>query len=100
MLISAQTTWRTSFFFSPEEAQLLFRQLQKLSTRNIAALKCKSQKTKCWVPWNPPSSSSSSVISADLICLSIYALRTDKLYFSSGPRVDECIFEVQSTVPG
>ena len=27
------------------------------------------------------SSSSSSVISADLICLSIYALRTDKLYF-------------------
>ena len=33
--------------------------------------------------------SSSFVISAELICLSIYALRTDKLYFSSGPRVDE-----------
>ena len=45
-------------------------------------------------------SSSSAVISAELICLSIYALRTDMLYFSSGPGVDECIFEVQSTVLG
>ena len=48
----------------------------------------------------PSSTSPSSIISAELICLSIYALRTDKLYFSSGPRVDGCIFEVQSTVPG
>ena len=31
-------------FFSTKEAQLLFRQLQKLSARNIAALKCESQK--------------------------------------------------------
>ena len=54
MLISAKTTRRTSIFFSPKEAQLLFRQLQKLSARNIAALKCESRKTKCWVPWNPP----------------------------------------------
>ena len=37
--------------------------------------------------------SSSSHISAELICLSIYALRSDKLYFSSGPRVDERSFE-------
>ena len=36
---------------------------------------------------------SSSVISAELIYLSIYALRTGKLYFSSGPRVDECILK-------
>ena len=50
MLISAKTTPRTSIFFSPKEAQLLFRQLQKLSARNIAALKCESRKTKCWVP--------------------------------------------------
>ena len=42
------------FFFLPKEAQLLFRQLQILSARNIAALKCESRKTKCWVPWNPP----------------------------------------------
>ena len=41
-------------FFSPKEAQLLFRQLQKLSARNIAALKCERRKTKCWVPWYPP----------------------------------------------
>ena len=54
MLISAKTMRRTSIFFSPKEAQLLFRQLQKLSARNIAALKCESRKTKCWVPWNPP----------------------------------------------
>ena len=47
-------TRRTSIFFSPKEAQLLFRQLQKLSARNIAALKCENRKTKCWVPWNPP----------------------------------------------
>ena len=40
-------------FFSPKEAQLLFRQLQKLSARNIAALKCESRKTKCLVPWYP-----------------------------------------------
>ena len=33
------------FFFSPKEAQLLFRQLQNLSARNIVALKCESQKT-------------------------------------------------------
>ena len=48
------------------------------------------------------SSSSSSIISAKLTCPSIFALRTDKLSFtfSSGPRVDECNFEVQSTVPG
>ena len=54
MLMSAETMRRISFFFSPKEAQLLFRQLQKLSTQNIAALKCESRKTKCWVPWNPP----------------------------------------------
>ena len=54
MLISAKTTQRTSIFFSSKEAQLLIRQLQKLSARNIAALKCESRKTKCWVPWNPP----------------------------------------------
>ena len=54
MLISAKTTRRTLIFFSPKEAQLLFRQLQKLSAQNIAALKCESRKTKCWVPWNPP----------------------------------------------
>ena len=54
MLINAKTTRRTSIFFSPKEAQLLFRQLQKLSAQNIAALKCESRKTKCWVPWNPP----------------------------------------------
>ena len=53
MLISAKTTRRTSIFFSPKEAQLLFRQLQKLSAQNIAALKCESRKTKCWVPWTP-----------------------------------------------
>ena len=41
-------------FFLPKEAQLLFRQLHKLSARNITALKCESRKTKCWVPWNPP----------------------------------------------
>ena len=41
-------------FFSPKEAQQLFRQLQKLSARNIAALKWESRKTKCWVPWYPP----------------------------------------------
>ena len=39
--------------FSPKEAQLLFRQLQKLLARNIAELKCESRKTKCWVPWYP-----------------------------------------------
>ena len=37
-------------FFSPKEAQLLFRQLRKLSAKNIATLKCESRKTKCWVP--------------------------------------------------
>ena len=31
-------------FFSPKEAQLLFRQLQKLSTRNITALNARSGK--------------------------------------------------------
>ena len=46
------------------------------------------------------SGSSSFVISAELICLSIYALRKDKLYISSDLRVDECIFEVQFTVLG
>ena len=53
MLIRAKMTWSISFFFSPKEAQLLFRQLQKLSARNIASLKCESRKTKCWVPWFP-----------------------------------------------
>ena len=53
MLISAETTLPISIFFSPKEAQLLFRQLQKSSVRNIAALKCESRKTKCWAPWNP-----------------------------------------------
>ena len=36
------------------ESRLLFRQLQKLSARNIAALKCENGNTKCWVPWHPP----------------------------------------------
>ena len=31
----------------------LFKQLQKLSARNIAALKCERRKTKFWVPWYP-----------------------------------------------
>ena len=31
-------------FFSPKEAQLLFRQLQKISARNIAALNTRAQK--------------------------------------------------------
>ena len=44
---------RSQFFFSPKEAQLLFRQLQKLSAPNIAALRYESWKTKCWVPWYP-----------------------------------------------
>ena len=45
--------YATDVIFSPKEAQLLFRQLQNLSTRNIAALKCESRKTKCRVPWIP-----------------------------------------------
>ena len=54
MLIISKTTRPISIFFSPKEAQQLFRQLQKLSARNIAALKWESRKTKCWVPWYPP----------------------------------------------
>ena len=42
-----------SHFFSSKEGQLLFKQSQKYSARNIAMLKCQSQKTKCWVPWYP-----------------------------------------------
>ena len=42
------------FFFSPKEAQLLFRQLQNLSARNIAALKCESQKTNVGCHGTPP----------------------------------------------
>ena len=53
MLISAKTMWPISIFFSAKEAQLLFWQLQKLSARNISALKCESRKTKCWVLWYP-----------------------------------------------
>ena len=37
------------FFFFTKVAQLIFRQLQKLSARNIAALKCESRKTKIMV---------------------------------------------------
>ena len=37
----------SAIFFHQKEAKLLLRQLQKLSARNIAALKCESQKTKC-----------------------------------------------------
>ena len=43
-------------------------------------------------------SSSSSVISAELTCLSIYSLRTDKLYFTYGPKVDECVFAIELNV--
>ena len=37
-LIARKRRGRSQFFFSPKEAQLLFRQLQKLSAKNIAAL--------------------------------------------------------------
>ena len=57
MLISTKNNGADFNFFSPKEAQLLFsglfRPLQILSTRNIAALKCESQKTKFWVLWYP-----------------------------------------------
>ena len=54
MLIRRGNDVADLIFFSPKQAQLLFRQLQKLSARNIAALKCESRKTKFWVPWYPP----------------------------------------------
>ena len=41
--------------FSLKVAQLLFRQLQKLSARNIAALKCESRKNERLGPSGPPS---------------------------------------------
>ena len=41
-------------FVSPKEAQLLFRQLQKLSARNIAALKCESRKNQMLGAMEPP----------------------------------------------
>ena len=67
MLISSKTTRLFSILFSPKEAQLLFRQLQKLSARNIAALKCESRKNQMlgtldpfrfliqflWLIWRP-----------------------------------------------
>ena len=37
-------------FFFHQEKRNYYRQLQKLSTRNVAALKCESRKNKCWVP--------------------------------------------------
>ena len=54
MLISAKNDVVDLIFFSPKEAQLLFRQLQKLSARNISALKCESQKTKSLGTMEPP----------------------------------------------
>ena len=54
MLISAKTTRRTLIFLSPKEAQLLFRQLQKLSARNISALKCESRKNQMLGTMEPP----------------------------------------------
>ena len=44
MLISAKTTRPILLFFSPKEARLLFRLLQKLSARNIAALNARAEK--------------------------------------------------------
>ena len=43
MLISAKTMWWISSF-SSKEVQLIFRQWQKYSARNIVVLKCQSQK--------------------------------------------------------
>ena len=43
-----------NFFHQQKRNYYLARQLQKLSAQNIAALKCASRKTKCWVPWYPP----------------------------------------------
>ena len=90
MLISAKTTWPISIFFSPKEAQLLFRQLQKLSARNIAALKWESRKTKCWVPWNSPYAVSVKVLLESFVNqdkLGIYAtMQTDCLRFDVMPR--------------
>ena len=54
MLISAKTTRRTSILFSPKEAQLLFRQLQKLSAQNIVAFKMREPKNQMLGTMEPP----------------------------------------------
>ena len=54
MLISLKKMRLISIFLLPKGAQLLFRQLQKLSASKIAALKCKSQKNKKLGTMIPP----------------------------------------------
>ena len=46
MLISAKNEGADLIFFSPKEAQILLNQLQKLSARMIAALKCQKKPKK------------------------------------------------------
>jgi hypothetical protein len=53
MLISGENDATDLNFFSPKEAQQIVRQLQKIYTKNIAALKCESRKTKWWVQVDP-----------------------------------------------
>ena len=75
-------------FFSPKEAQLLFRQLQKLSAQNIAALKCENRKTKCWVPWYPPYAVKCKKLPA--LLLQIVDLDARFLQFHMFPTVWSC----------
>ena len=49
MLINSKTTRPISFFFHQKKRNYYLGNYKK----NIAALKCESEKTKCWVPWFP-----------------------------------------------
>ena len=52
IIVAQKRNDRSQFVFHQEKRNYYLGNYD-LSTRNIAALKCESRKTKCWVPWTP-----------------------------------------------